>query len=120
MNVSYEIEGVDNAAKAIDDRVVTPVKAGLLDALLEAGKVFTEGCQEHAPVKTGWLRDHIHEDEVSENEVVVKPHDTPYAIYQELGTYKMAPKMYMRFGYETRKDEALDAINKKLASIIGV
>ena len=120
MDVSYEIIGLEEAINAIDTKVVAPVKAGLIGALLDAGKVFTEGCQEHAPVKTGWLRDNIHEDKVGEDEVVVKPHDTPYAIYQELGTYKMAPRMYMRFGYETKKDEALAAVNKKLASIIGV
>jgi HK97 gp10 family phage protein len=112
------IEGSIEAQAAIETRVVAPMLLGFLPALMAGGKVFAEGCQEHAPVKTGWLRDHIHEDEAGPLEVVVKPHDTPYAIFQELGTYKMSPRPFMRFGYDTKKEEAVEAVCSFLKGVI--
>lgn len=118
MRVWAEVQGGDSVGTMIEGKLLQ-VKAGLPEALLGGGKVFEGGCKEHCPVKTGRLRDSIDTQATGENEVSVAPH-TSYAIYVELGTYKMAPRNYMRFGYETKREEAIAYIQARLAAIMGV
>lgn len=117
MNITTEYIGFREIEKVLESKVVQPVKSGLIDALTEGGKIFEDGCKEHCPVDTGTLRDSIDTQAVGEDEVDVAPH-TDYATYVELGTYKMDPQPYMRFGYETKREEAIAAIGKVLAGLI--
>lgn len=64
-------------------------------ALEQCGAVWETSAKDHAPVDTGRLRNSI-EHHAEGNDTMVVATDVEYAIYQELGTSRMAGQPFIK------------------------
>lgn len=70
--------------------------ASAIDRAMEAVGMAAEGyAKEEAPVDTGELRNSI-SHATMDNKAVAIGTNTEYAIYQEMGTYKMPPHPFIK------------------------
>jgi len=78
------------------DRIIAQIDGKAEEVGKEIGGYCENIMRGYAPVRTGWLRDHIYAEFPGGNVLArVGTHDTPYDIYQEFGTYKMAAHPYV-------------------------
>jgi HK97 gp10 family phage protein len=99
-----EIQGLDKLLTQINQlgKKISP------HILLKGAQVLQRLSMENAPVRTGFLRQ-SHESNETENGAQMVVH-AEYAIYQELGTYKMPAKGFVRRAIEEGREEILKTI----------
>ena len=108
--ISFKVEGADiMARKFLLAATAVPAKA-VPDALDKAALLVTRSAKINAPVDTGFLRGSIAPSRPSLSEADVTA-SAEYAIYQEVGTYKMAAQPFMR--------PALDENKAQIEELIG-
>lgn len=100
--LSFDVVGnrviLDNL-DALDETIVAKVD----DALEKAADVGLITAEDHAAVRTGFMRSRLFV-EVRDHQIVLGD-DAPYAGFVELGTYKMAPQPFLVPGALMAADE---------------
>jgi HK97 gp10 family phage protein len=89
--VRFEINITHNALPRLTEEMRRRVAQGVRDSARECELV----AKQYAPFRYGFLRASIEAEQESELSWIVAPH-TDYAIFQEFGTSRMAPRPYMR------------------------
>ena len=85
---------------------------------LEAGARIVETHSKIlCPVDTGFLRNSIQVDDVTEAEAIIAPH-TDYAEHVEFGTERQAAQPYMRPALDEHEGEIVDAIRRTVAAFV--
>ena len=85
---------------------------------LEAGaRVVETHAKLICPVDTGYLRNSIQVDSVTETEATIAPH-TDYAEPVEFGTERQAAQPYMRPAIDEHESEILDAVERTVAAFV--
>jgi len=93
--MSYRVE-VDGFEKTQSLKTLAASLKGYVDeALKHAAELCVAEAKRLAPVRTGRLRDSIRILEQGEGYVIVGS-DVEYAPYVEYGTYRMAPRSFLR------------------------
>jgi len=64
------------------------------EVLQTIGHQMVSAIQAKAPVRTGFLRDHVVLQQEANNQAFTIVSEAPYSIYVEFGTYKMAPREF--------------------------
>jgi len=100
VGVSIEEDAVTALLQVMTQEMTEEV---LARAALKAAEVFVPVAQSYAPVKTGWLKDHIkaEQDPVTEDMVGsasfgVSIEEVPYCWHQEYGTMNHPAHSYIR------------------------
>ena len=106
MSAEITINGLDRLLAKID-AYAQSVEVKADQAVNDAGETATTEAQSLARVDTGRMRDatvhtHTHLESVVSN-------DTPYAVYNEFGTYKMAAQPFMHPGFEVGRKQLQEA-----------
>ncbi len=107
---------VDNSSRLVD-----AMRAKLVPAV-QAGALLIENASKvNCPVRTGTLRRSIHTELTQESEDRVTARVMPgvdYGIYVELGTRRMHAQPYLRPGFETEKDNAVQEVTSALGAML--
>jgi hypothetical protein len=70
-----------------------------------------------ARVKTGYMRDHIHGDQVDKYQYQFKS-DATYSSYQDMGTRFISGTHFMSEGSKTIKDKATLALREDIGALV--
>lgn len=129
--VSFKVEGLSELAGALIDELPKATSTNVQKrALQEAADPMAKEAQQRAPVKTGFLREHIvvstrlsptqkaQSKKESKIEVYVGPPSMPRAIVAEFGSATHTPKPFMRPAWDGNKRTAFDNIKEILAEEI--
>ena len=84
--------------KEVLEKMIAAFDSNLADIGQRVGDELEGNAKGFAPVDTGWLRSTIHQEYPGGDvlaQIAVLEADCNYAIYQELGTYKMAAQPFM-------------------------
>ncbi|SKC57695.1 phage protein, HK97 gp10 family [Maledivibacter halophilus] len=113
-NLLAEIEKLGQKGSRIENK-----------ALREAGDVVKESIKKEVPVRTGKLKQSITASRVKTKDGVKRVEVGPdkdgyYGKFVEFGTVKMKANPFMSRGYETSKEEAMEAIEKNLKEGLGL
>ena len=113
-NLLAEIEKLGQKGSRIENK-----------ALKEAGDVVKESIEKEVPVRTGKLKQSITVSRVKTKDGVKRVEVGPdkdgyYGKFVEFGTVKMKANPFMSRGYETSKEEAMEAIEKNLKEGLGL
>lgn len=109
MSVSVEIRVENDHSSELVQRIQSRIPA----ALMAGGKAVEGYAKDLAPVDTGNLRNSITTEPSGDKEVKVRT-GVEYAIYQELGTYKMAAHPFLRPGIENNIATVVEIIAQAL------
>lgn len=90
--MAIEVEGLEEFIQRLTGASDT-LNQEIAEALRAAGDAFVDSAQAEAPVKTGFLRDHITVISSTDTEVVIES-GADYSAFQEFGTYKMDAQPY--------------------------
>jgi len=94
MNYSVSI----HVNKSVLERIIAAYDSNLADIGNRVGNELEGNAKRFAPVDTGLLRSSIHQEYPGGDilaQIAILEMDCNYAIYQELGTYKMAAQPFM-------------------------
>jgi HK97 gp10 family phage protein len=136
---TVEIKGLDQLQAALEELPEKVAKRGLRQSLRAGGSVIKDGMISGAPQESGFLSEHIdvktrlRADElagsafIGPNGKMVYPRKPGWpprtaalvARWLEFGTSRIAKKPFMTQAFETRKQDALDAIVSKLRDALG-
>lgn len=113
-NLLAEIEKLGQKGSRIENK-----------ALREAGDVVKDAIEKEVPVRTGKLKQSITASRVKTKDGVKRVEVGPdkdgyYGKFVEFGTVKMKANPFMSRGYETSKEEAMEAIEKNLKEGLGL
>lgn len=109
MSVSVEVRIQNDHSRDFVNRVQSQIPS----ALMAAGMAVEGYAKDLAPVDTGNLRNSITTEPSGDKEVKVRT-GVEYAIYQELGTYKMAAQPFLRLGIENNIATVVEIIAQAL------
>jgi len=93
MSYRLEVDGCENTRYL--KTLAASLKGYVDEALKHAAELCVAEAKRFAPVRTGRLRDSIRVLEQGEGYVTVGS-DVEYAPYVEYGTYRMAPRSFLR------------------------
>lgn len=135
MNLTVQLRGVDQLSLRTK-ALFSAAQRGLKFGVSEAGQILEDEAKTLVPVDTGHLRDSIHQELIESSEtrqvVAVTPayeEPNPYGFepayarrieYGFVGTdslgrhYNQAPQPYMRPAFDTKQDEARQAIKDSI------
>jgi HK97 gp10 family phage protein len=115
-----ELDGANQLLAQLEDLG----NADYIPAMVKGAEVILEEMKTLTPVDTGALRD-SERIEVVDDAVLLVAGDgerVDYAIFVEIGTYKMAAQPYMRPAIDTKGDEAMrvtaDEVNKIMEATV--
>lgn len=80
--------------------------------MLEVANIIASEARENAPVKTGWMQSNIFAV-VEENGIAIEC-QVSYAIFQEMGTKYILPKMFMNSAMQNHYEEIREAIERTI------
>jgi len=113
------------SAKIVADTVTPKLQAfaGKIEGEVEAqldivGADMVDLAKSLVPVRTGFLRDSIHHLVTGFNLDFLA--DAEYALYVEMGTYRMAPRPFMRPALDGSQQKILDAIMRGALNALDV
>ena len=98
-------------AKGIDD-LKNKLKNNLPNGIAKAGEAVVKQAQAICPVDTGALRESIHSE--AEGLTAIVSANTHYALYVEMGTYKMPAQPYLVPGLENSEADIEACIKEAL------
>lgn len=111
-----QITGIDETIAGFNS-INSKIGPALAQALDQAANLFVQKAQSRAPVRTGYLRDHIKVTEKNEDHAVITS-EADYSIYVEEGTYKMAARPFMQNTASEVEQEFKSAIGAKIKAIV--
>lgn len=138
--MEVQVKGMDKLLKKLD-KLGGSIPQSVQKALMRGGAVFEAGAKAHCPVDTGNLRDSIHTETESENQVTVEtsvkyapdvefgtgskgdpsvPHTTKkYWRYQDAQgnwhtSHGQTPQPFMRTAFAEGKDKAVKAVKESI------
>lgn len=91
--------------KSNKDEIKKMFQSTMMDWLDAIGEDAAMTAAEKAPVDTGALKKSIDYAIVADEKAVYIGTNIPYAIYQELGTFRIAGKHYLQFGASAHANE---------------
>lgn len=138
--MEVQVKGMDKLLKKLD-KLGGSIPQSVQKALMRGGAVFEAGAKAHCPVGTGNLRDSIHTETESENQVTVGtsvkyapdvefgtgpkgdpsvPHTTKkYWRYQDAQgnwhtSHGQTPQPFMRTAFAEGKDKVVEAVKESI------
>jgi len=117
MDISTRIDGLDELFRVLGQLSGEELRQAQRQGLYAGAFVVETEAKVNAPVDTGFLRNSITVDDVTDTEAVIAPH-TEYAIYPEFGTIHMAARPYLRPALLEHQDEVREAIRAVLADFL--
>lgn len=124
--VTFRIEGVSELAEAFRDELPKATATNVQKrALKEAADPIESDARQNAPLRTGFLREHIDvgarlsprqraTPKESKVEVYVGPPSMPRAIVAEFGSVYQSPRPFMRPAWDANKRGAFKGIKELL------
>jgi len=91
LSFTWTAQGVDEAVSMIE-KVIANINNNVNEVFQTIGHQILSAIQAKAPVKTGYLRDHVTLQQQTGQLTLTS--EAPYSIYVEFGTYKMAPRAF--------------------------
>jgi len=92
LSVTWSVTGI-NEAIAKCQQIITKVNSYPAEVFQTVGHQMVSACQAQAPVRTGYLRDHIVLVQQNAQQFSIIS-QAPYSAFVEFGTYKMAPREF--------------------------
>ena len=102
--------------KSNKEDVMRMLESDLADWLYAIGEDAADTAARKAPVDTGRLKNSISHAVVISEKAAYIGTNVPYAVYQELGTSKIAGKHYLQFGATAHKKEYADMLVRLMQS----
>jgi len=113
------------SVKVVEDTVTPKLQAfgAKLEREVEAeldvvGADMVDLAKSLVPVRTGFLRDSMHHLVTGFNLDFLA--DAQYALYVEMGTYRMTPRPFMRPALDANQQKILDAIRAGCLNALGI
>jgi len=92
LTFTWTVQGLDGAI-SLCQQMITKINSNPAEVFQTVGHQMVSGIQAKAPVRTGYLRDHVVLTQQNEQQMTITS-EAPYSVYVEFGTYKMAPREF--------------------------
>lgn len=125
--VTFKIEGVSELVGALTEELPKATSTNVQKrALREAAGPIESDAKQHAPRRTGFLREHIDigsklsprqkskNEKLSKVEIYIGPPSMARAIVAEFGSVNQTPRPFMRPAWDANKRSAFDTIKQIL------
>jgi len=116
-DISVKLEGFEELFRVLNQLDGPDLSDAKKQGLHAGAFVVETQAKLKAPVDTGFLRNSITVDEVTEDEAIIAPH-AEYAIYPEFGTMFMTARAYLRPALLEHQDEVRSAIRTVLQDFL--